>query len=87
MLAEEVLSGRIKDGDNAEVDVDENKKIIVKHLDKKDVYDFYKQDHQMRLLITKEHKCPVDFKLIPPDRHKAKYDIWKQNTKARIHKI
>ena len=34
-LAEEVLSGRIKDGDNAEVDVDEDKKIIVKLLDKK----------------------------------------------------
>ena len=34
-LAEEVLSGRIKDGDNAEVDVDENKKIIVRLLDKK----------------------------------------------------
>ncbi len=33
-LAEEVLSGRIKDGDNAEVDVDENKKIIVRRLDK-----------------------------------------------------
>merc|ERR1712216_824193 len=30
-LAEEVLSGRIKDGDHAEVDVDENKK-VVKHL-------------------------------------------------------
>ncbi len=29
-LAEEVLSGRIKDGDKAEVDVDENKQIIVK---------------------------------------------------------
>ncbi len=29
-LAEEVLSGRIKDGDRAEVDVDENKKIVVK---------------------------------------------------------
>ena len=31
-LAEEVLSGRIKDGDSAEVGVDENKKIIVRHL-------------------------------------------------------
>ncbi len=29
-LAEEVLSGRIKDGDNAEVDVDENKQVVVK---------------------------------------------------------
>ncbi len=29
-LAEEVLSGRIKDGDNALVDVDENKKVTVK---------------------------------------------------------
>ncbi|WP_320668026.1 ATP-dependent Clp protease ATP-binding subunit [Prochlorococcus sp. MIT 1307] len=34
-LAEEVLSGRIKDGDNAEVDIDENKQIVVKHLDAK----------------------------------------------------
>ena len=33
-LAEEVLSGRIKDGDSAEVDVDENKQIIVRQLDK-----------------------------------------------------
>ena len=33
-LAEEVLSGRIKDGDKAEVDVDESKKVIVKHLGK-----------------------------------------------------
>ncbi len=33
-LAEEVLSGRIKDGDHAEVDVDENKQIVVKHLNK-----------------------------------------------------
>lgn len=57
------------------------------NLDKKDVDHFYMQDRQMRLLITKEHKCPVDFKLIPPDRHKAKYDIWKQNTKARIHAL
>ena len=31
-LAEEVLSGRINDGDSAEVDVDENKKIVVRHL-------------------------------------------------------
>ena len=28
-LAEEVLSGRIKDGDNALVDVDDNKKVII----------------------------------------------------------
>ena len=34
-LAEEVLSGRIKDGDKAEVDIDENKKVIVRHLEKK----------------------------------------------------
>ncbi len=34
-LAEEVLSGRIKDGDEAEVDVDENKQIIVRHLNNK----------------------------------------------------
>jgi len=33
-LAEEVLSGRIKDGDKAEVDIDESKKVIVKHLGK-----------------------------------------------------
>ena len=33
-LAEEVLSGRIKEGDKAEVDIDENKKVIVKHLEK-----------------------------------------------------
>ncbi len=33
-LAEEVLSGRIKDGDNVEVDVDENKQIVVKHIGK-----------------------------------------------------
>ena len=33
-LAEEVLSGRIKDGDTAEVDVDDNKKIVVRKLDK-----------------------------------------------------
>jgi len=30
-LAEDVLSGRIKDGDHAEVDVDENKKVVVRH--------------------------------------------------------
>ena len=30
-LAEEVLTGRIKDGDHAEVDVDENKKVVVLH--------------------------------------------------------
>ncbi len=30
-LAEEVLSGRIKDGDHAEVDVDKNKKVVVRH--------------------------------------------------------
>lgn len=30
-LAEEVLTGRIKDGDHAEVDVDENKKVVVRH--------------------------------------------------------
>ena len=30
-LAEEVLSGRINDGDHAEVDVDENKKVVVRH--------------------------------------------------------
>ena len=33
-LAEEFLSGRIKDGDKAEVDIDESKKVIVKHLGK-----------------------------------------------------
>ncbi len=33
-LAEEVLSGRIKDGDYAEVDIDENKKVIVKQVEK-----------------------------------------------------
>ena len=33
-LAEEVLSGRIKDGDKAEVDIDENKKVVVKHLER-----------------------------------------------------
>ena len=33
-LAEEVLSGRIKEGDNAQVDIDENKKVVVKQLDK-----------------------------------------------------
>ncbi len=31
-LAEEVLSGRIKDGDKAEVDIDDSKKVIVKHM-------------------------------------------------------
>ncbi len=31
-LAEEVLTGRIKDGDTAEVDVDENKKVVVRHV-------------------------------------------------------
>ena len=30
-LAEEVLTGRIKDGDHAEVDIDENKKVVVRH--------------------------------------------------------
>ena len=30
-LAEEVLTGRIKDGDHAEVDVDETKKVVVRH--------------------------------------------------------
>ena len=30
-LAEEVLSGRVKDGDHAEVDVDDNKKVVVRH--------------------------------------------------------
>merc|ERR1712100_892412 len=30
-LAEEVLAGRIKDGDLAEVDVDDNKKVVVRH--------------------------------------------------------
>ncbi len=33
-LAEEVLSGRIKDGDKAIVDIDENKKVIVKNIEK-----------------------------------------------------
>ncbi len=33
-LAEEVLSGRVKDGDKAEVDVDDNKQIVVRHLNK-----------------------------------------------------
>ena len=33
-LAEEVLSGRIKDGDEALVDIDENKQVIVKNLGK-----------------------------------------------------
>ena len=31
-LAEEVLSGRIKDGDSAQVDVDDNQKVIVRHI-------------------------------------------------------
>ncbi len=35
-LAEEVLSGRIKDGDHAEVDVDESKKVVVRHLGRAD---------------------------------------------------
>ncbi len=30
-LAEEVLSGKIKDGDQAEVDIDDNKNVIVRH--------------------------------------------------------
>ncbi len=33
-LAEEVLSGRIKEGDKAEVDIDDNKKVIVKNTGK-----------------------------------------------------
>ncbi|KGG15432.1 ATP-dependent Clp protease [Prochlorococcus sp. MIT 0602] len=32
-LAEEFLSGKIKDGDYAEVDIDENKNVVVKHID------------------------------------------------------
>ena len=36
-LAEEVLTGRIKDGDHAEVDVDENKKVVVRHKGRADV--------------------------------------------------
>ncbi len=32
-LAEEVLSGNIKEGDTAVVDIDENKKVIVKHIE------------------------------------------------------
>ena len=36
-LAEEVLTGRIKDGDQAEVDVDENKKVVVRHKGRADV--------------------------------------------------
>ena len=36
-LAEEVLTGRIKDGDHAEVDVDENKKVVVRHKGRVDV--------------------------------------------------
>merc|ERR1711967_6568 len=35
-LAEEVLSGRIKDGDHAEVDVDDNKKVVVRHQEGKE---------------------------------------------------
>ncbi len=34
-LAEEVLSGRVKDGDEAEVDIDENKQVVVRHIQKK----------------------------------------------------
>ena len=30
-LAEEFLTGRLKDGDKAEVDIDENKKVVVRH--------------------------------------------------------
>ncbi len=33
-LAEELLSGKIKDGDHAEVDIDDNKNVIVRHIDK-----------------------------------------------------
>jgi len=33
-LAEELLSGKIKDGDKAEVDIDESKNVIVKHIDR-----------------------------------------------------
>jgi ATP-dependent Clp protease ATP-binding subunit ClpC len=33
-LAEEVLTGRIKDGDAAMVDVDDNKQIVVRHINK-----------------------------------------------------
>ena len=36
-LAEEVLTGRIKDGDHAEVDVDENKKVVVRQKGRADV--------------------------------------------------
>ena len=32
-LAEEVLTGRIKEGDSAEVDIDHDKKVVVRHLD------------------------------------------------------
>ncbi len=35
-LAEEVLSGRIKEGDNAVVDVDENKQVVVSHKSRND---------------------------------------------------
>ena len=31
-LAEEVLTGRIKEGDSAEVDIDHDKKVVVRHL-------------------------------------------------------
>ena len=31
-LAEEVLTGRIKEGDSAEVDIDQDKKVVVRHL-------------------------------------------------------
>jgi ATP-dependent Clp protease ATP-binding subunit ClpC len=31
-LAEEVLTGRIKEGDCAEVDIDHDKKVVVRHL-------------------------------------------------------
>ncbi|MFL0770127.1 MAG: ATP-dependent Clp protease ATP-binding subunit, partial [Prochlorococcus sp.] len=31
-LAEEVLTGRIKEGDSAEVDVDDNKQVVVRHI-------------------------------------------------------
>ncbi len=31
-LAEEVLTGRIKEGDSAEVDIDDDKKVVVRHL-------------------------------------------------------
>jgi ATP-dependent Clp protease ATP-binding subunit ClpC len=31
-LAEELLTGRIKEGDSAEVDIDHDKKVVVRHL-------------------------------------------------------